>query len=372
MPRITLAEEIGKRILRDFSAGKALPSERELSERYQCNRLTLRRALKELNKAGLLTSVSRGGHFIVDGALENIAKNDPLMEKKAAAHILVLCNQSSSKDITRNYVISGLIHHASRYNINITFKEMSDDMNHEPHLSMHPGLDIDGYIICGGVSFKLYELLAKSMRPCVMIGLFKDQHLEQNYELRCLQFLMTLEEPYADLTKRLIAAGHRKIMLASLFCDKEILRIKDIMQRQFLMAGIADSSIDEQSMQCREPHVSNSFAITSAREIARRVSDHTAIVITGGNVFGYQMVKSLLNERNFKCPDDLSIAVQCSEADWFNDIYNLDKIYFERFELGGACIREIMRQIDNGRLEYGIRYLPGSYIPGESIGTAKN
>jgi DNA-binding transcriptional regulator YhcF (GntR family) len=371
MPRVTLADEISGRILTDFGAGDALPSERELAERYRCNRLTLRRALKDLNKSGKLVSVARNGHFIAEKTGMPVGVPPQSALRKRKPHILALTTRVVTPD--HSYIAGGMIHYASLLGANITFKEIdtaSDFSAFDSPRSFLPDIEVDGYIICGGVSFKLYEMLAKSMRPCVMTGLFKEQILEKAYDLRCLQFLLALEQPYNEAADRLISLGHRKILLASSVGDMETERIKNILQRRFADAGQGDDCVDSMFAKGRLP-VPVSFAQNAAREIAARLTDHTAVMTICGGAFGCQLVQSLLNDRKLKCPEDISIVTQGSEADWYQELAGFDRICFERRELGGACVREIMRQLENGRLEHGIRYLPGAYIPGESTGPAK-
>jgi DNA-binding transcriptional regulator YhcF (GntR family) len=370
-----MADEISERILREFDHETALPSERELSARYCCNHLTIRRALKKMNESGLLTSIPRVGHLLNPRASNLSDNKKSSISRQNQPHILILFAAGSMKDSAVGHFIGGLIHYASFLGASVTIKELPKNVTSnlfESYVCVNSEIRIDGYILCGGVPFALYDFLANSMRPCIMVGYFEEQLLDQDYKLRCLQFFMSLEEPYAEVGKKLIALGHRKVMMASMFCDKEVEKIKHILERQFVAAGLSQNCIDAKSVKKGIiPYVTHDFARQAAREIAGQVTDHTAVLIIDGNIFGQTLLYVLLTERELRCPEDISIVAGGAESDWYQELYNVDRIYFEYGELGGACIKEVMRQIENGRLGFGSRYLPGSYLAGKSVGPVK-
>ena len=375
MARATMADEISERILREFDNETTLPSERNLSERYSCSHLTIRRALKKMNESGLLTSIPRVGHKLNAHATNLPDKQKNFPPRQIQPHILILLCADSMKDSANCHFIGGLIHHASFLGATITIKELPGNVtlsSFKSCICVNPETRIDGYIISGGAPFALYEFLAKSMRPCIMVGCFKEQLLDQDYKLRCLQFFMSLEEPYAEAGRKLAALGHRKVMMASVFSDKETEKIKHVLERQFIAAGLSRECIDAKSMKAGiSAYPTHDSARQAAREIAGQVTDHTAVLIVGGGIFGQALLHILLVERGLRCPEDISIVGQGAESDWYQEIYDIDRIFFEYSELGGACIKEAMRQIENGRLDFGTRYLPGSYLAGKSVGPAK-
>ncbi len=78
-----------------FYAGTALPSEKDLAERYGVNRHTVRRALKELNESGWLRTERGKGTLVLEQSLEyqlsertrftaNMAQN----KRRARSHFL--------------------------------------------------------------------------------------------------------------------------------------------------------------------------------------------------------------------------------------------------------------------------------------------
>ncbi len=376
MARVTMADEISKCILREFDHEAALPSERELSARYSCNHLTIRRALKKMNESGQLTSIPRVGHLLNKHVSNLPDEGKSSASRQSQPHILILLSADSMKDSAVGHFIGGLVHYASFLGASVTIKELPRDVtssSFEACVCVDREIRIDGYILFGGVPFILYDFLAKSMRPCVMVGCFKEQLLDRDYKLRCLQFFLSLEEPYAEVGKKLVALGHRKVMMATMFRDKEVDKIKHILERQFVDAGLSKDCIDAKSMKTGiTGYVTHDFARQAAREIAGQLTDHTAVLIIGGNIFGQTLLHVLLTERGLKCPEDISIVVQGAESDWYQELYDVDRIYFDLSELGGACIKEVMRQIENGRLDFGSRYLPGSYLVAKSVGLAKN
>lgn len=61
-----LAEELSQSIRDDFKAGDKLPGERELSEAYGMSRTTVRLALQELERLGLIERRHGRGTFVLD------------------------------------------------------------------------------------------------------------------------------------------------------------------------------------------------------------------------------------------------------------------------------------------------------------------
>ncbi len=77
-----------------------------------------------------------------------------------------------------------------------------------------------------------------------MVGGFEEQLADHDYTLRCLQFFLSLQEPFAEAGKRLASLGHRKVMMATLFSDSETERIRHTLEQQFVAARLAADCID--------------------------------------------------------------------------------------------------------------------------------
>ncbi|PRC62302.1 GntR family transcriptional regulator, partial [Mycobacterium sp. ITM-2017-0098] len=59
-----LSDLLETRLVEHSNPGDKLPSEAELSQEFEVNRLTVRRALDELNQRGLIETVHGKGSFV--------------------------------------------------------------------------------------------------------------------------------------------------------------------------------------------------------------------------------------------------------------------------------------------------------------------
>ena len=118
----SLAETIAEHLLADFKGEPCLPSERKLTEYYNCNRMTIRRALQLLTERGLLSNSSRKRFFSeeVKNRSANAGKKQPV--------VMVLSFEKELLDHTRTYMLGGIAHEAARCGLKLVFRELTEAM----------------------------------------------------------------------------------------------------------------------------------------------------------------------------------------------------------------------------------------------------
>jgi len=104
-----LADDIRKKIYR---AGEQLPTEPELADKFTVNRHTIRRAMGELEKAGLIRIEQGKGTFVQENAIDySIGKrtrfSENLLNQGISAHIEVIgCQAVRAADIAKHLGLS--------------------------------------------------------------------------------------------------------------------------------------------------------------------------------------------------------------------------------------------------------------------------
>lgn len=107
----------------------------------------------------------------------------------------------------------------------------------------------------------------------------------------------------------------------------------------------------------------------AAFDTVRQLNGHTALVVPEGHIYALEIIRQLQCNR-IRFPEDISLVIQGCETDWFLDSYQISCVYAEYRDQGMACIRELLRQLNNGRSEAGVRYTPAQYIMRQSTGLA--
>ena len=107
----------------------------------------------------------------------------------------------------------------------------------------------------------------------------------------------------------------------------------------------------------------------AALETVRKLNQYTALVIPEGHIYALEIIRQM-QLHHIRFPEDVSLVIQGCETDWFLDSYQISSVYAEYRDQGMACIRELLRQLHNGRREAGVRYTPAQYIMRQSTGPA--
>ncbi len=363
MARPLLADKISNRILTEFGRDQTLPSERELADRYSCNRLTVRKALKLLGDAGLAAAVPRNGHFLTESGRQE-ASRAPVM-----TNIVLFSLEDRLKDPAHMYMIGGAVHQARLNRVNLIVKEIANTaaLSGFPPLSeLHPGVKADGYIIAGAAPLAFFEHLREAGKPCVMLGFFYEQMRRQQLKPACPQLVLSAAHVYNQVGRHLRELGHRKIMLATSYEGSD--EIVGALQSAF--AG-CDVEIDTEKRELARSERSIDNLRQAATAVVKGLDGHTALVIPEGHIFALEVFRQL-QAAGIRVPEDLSVIIQGCETDWFLNAYDITCVYADYRDQGIACVRELLRILEEGHSDCGIRYTPAQFIIRSSTGRPGN
>lgn len=361
MSVLSLAESIAERVPRDFGAEPALPSERKLAEFYNCNRLTLRRALQVLADRGMLAS-SRRGHRLTEKAQNETAGSAP----RSDGVIMVLCFEPKLLDHTHTYMIGGIFHAARLCGRKIVVRELTAEMvkNMRSCAEIDDGFEVAGYLVAGQAPMRLHDLLSDSMKPCVINGTF-DGEEQFSGRIRFMEVHIDYTLLFQNVASRLISMGHRRILLAHANAGFMYQRIRQGVLAAYRAAGLPESLLHEKicPVDIFRPGENIRAYATELVEAAR---DCTAVLLPCGNVFGLEVVRAF-QDRHIRIPEDLSLVMLGYEPDYFIPVYGISGIFGDVRELGAFCMKELCRQLDAGRPEYGIVYFSTTFVDRGSV-----
>ncbi|WP_294481060.1 GntR family transcriptional regulator [uncultured Victivallis sp.] len=359
MGRPSLSGKLSEQILTEYGPSGLLPSERELAMRYGCSRLTLRKALHLLHDSGLVASAPRNGHFFTETGKETLFQSQRFMP-----NIMLFSMEERLRDPAHTYMIGGAIHQARLNHVNLVVRELADGENNFSPLRGH--VDADGYIIAGAAPSALVDTLAAEGKPCVVLGLLYEQD-DIPAKLCCQQLLLGTTHIYREVGRHLRSLNHRRIMVAYTYGESH-----DIVEA--IRSAFADLPPGEVTIepfcpplmrQERTPETLRHAAL----ETVRKLNQYTALVIPEGHIYALEIIRQM-QLHHIRFPEDVSLVIQGCETDWFLDSYQISSVYAEYRDQGMACIRELLRQLHNGRREAGVRYTPAQYIMRQSTGPA--
>ena len=159
--RSILVVEIGRG---RYQPGSRLPSERELAQTYGTSRTSVRQALAELVRTGVLRRAVGKGTFVASGAGDAASTVDtPSTRTQTIAYVI-------SEDIQRfiqagyNRILLGARKACQQNGYSLLFHSVSDD---------EAGMDavIDGCIVAGGAPRRFLERLRANRTPLVLADL---------------------------------------------------------------------------------------------------------------------------------------------------------------------------------------------------------
>ena len=181
------------------------------------------------------------------------------------------------------------------------------------------------------------------------------------------QLLLGTTHIYREVGRHLRELHHRKIMVAYTYGESR--DIAEVIRSAFSSLPSGEVSIEAFCPPLMRQERTPETLRRAAFDTVRQLNGHTALVVPEGHIYALEIIRQLQCSR-IRFPEDISLVIQGCETDWFLDSYQISCVYAEYRDQGMACIRELLRQLNNGRSEAGVRYTPAQYIMRQSTGPA--
>ncbi len=346
--------KLAELIRHDYQATQELPGERALAERYACTRTTVRAALKSLQDRKLLHSNPRRGHRLV-----NSESAPRPRQVKTQWNVVMLASSRKMEDQNFLDFLGGVIHAARQMAVNLVIREIADhtDLVGLATLEqLHPGITADGYILTA-FSDQLAPLLANLLTPCVVLGDSND--FDQIERKRFVQVYLPQREKIQFLVDRLVALGHRKILMVSPPGELTFPQRDDF-------AGV-DAEIDLLPIDINMDSTVPNFG--AADKVLAALGDHTALMICVGGATSLDIYRRVTGA-GYEVPQRLSVTIDSGRYDYFIRVFDIASIYSSAREEGACCMDELFCQLRTGSVNFMIRKSHYTYRDGASIAMA--
>jgi len=350
--------EIAERITLDYRDSGELPSERDLAERYHCTRTTVRTALEELQTAGKLEKLPRSGNRL----LHTSSSAETSASSKRTRHIVLIVDSNCIQDPGFMDMVAGALDCTEKSGMLLTLKMVPPPPESDKIASLdelHPGIPADGYVIASPVPETILHLLQYCPQPCVFMGDYPEslRLMRKTHFYHCY---LHQSEKYETGLRRLLDLGHRRILTI------EMQKQWPMVEKLYAEYGLDPKNCTNISIPFSKEIAARSLSREKLEEIVGTARRYTALMVTFGNRFGFEIYHGLLRA-GFKIPDDLSIIYASGRTDHFVPVYKISTLYSSAWDEGAACIREVVHQIHNGETRSGTRYTEYQFLDYGSI-----
>jgi LacI family transcriptional regulator, galactose operon repressor len=320
--------------------GAQLPSERELAAEYGVNRLTVRKAIDELAREGVLSPIHGKGTFISPRGSD--ASKMP--------NILVLLPTSLPNLISEhNHVFAGLaqgVLDGASDKVNVVIASIPADAN-ETEFCVgrinHPATD--GVIL---LSWSDLEALTRAARtgkkPFVLLNV-KSKKWQGMNEIICNDF-----EGARTATAHLIGLGHKRILYLGVSAEFAMTEQDAANRRGGYQRALADAGIpfDENLALAIDFHpiLSEGDREAVKRILADPVLRPSAIFAAGDQV-ALEVLK-FLHEIGLNVPEDISLIGIDDFPESATTVPPLTTVHKPYYEMGWAATKEVLGQFEDG------------------------
>lgn len=334
-----------------YAIGDIISSERKLCRCHEVSHTTVRRAIGELVKKGLLHKKHGKGIYVVNSTLE---------ENKNIG-VLIFNTQS----ITGPYfsrIIRGAEAAGDRLGYNIQLYPTNGKSLWEEKNSLLRHLilagKVKGLLLVAPLPEQDVTFLLEQTVPLVAVNEYK--------RARCNCVVADFRQSAYELTRHLLQLGHKRIgLLIRPFETREHshVRVSDEM-----LAGYKDA-LASSGMSFDEDMIAESlFDEEEAKERTRKLlelSTPPTAIVAAGNIFLTSVMK-VAEERDLKVSEDISVVGLVEEG--FDPSLTVMSVPTTR--LGEVAIHCIIRMIKGERLAESKVLLPCTFSQGQSSGSA--
>ncbi|OGJ89835.1 MAG: hypothetical protein A2268_00535 [Candidatus Raymondbacteria bacterium RifOxyA12_full_50_37] len=287
---ITVADDLRKKIESSYFPGDKLPPERELAREYNINRLTLRNALKVLEKEKRIYKVRPKGTFI--------GKEPEDVKRTLQKTIGFLLVNRNSLDEFHSKTLVELEHFGQERAVNIMFLTVNSEKDVQSVVAPLIGKGVlDGIIVSGLLNPAVLKLLKRLGIPTVALGyLMYPDPIEQEFNRVVVDSVGYGHEA----TTYLLGLGHRDIALLNGPSYQWFFNITQGYMRALTEAGVQYR--EERVRKCEKDTMMHGY--TAAKAL---VSSNCPTAIFAANDRLAEGAMHAAFDQGLKIPGDISI-----------------------------------------------------------------
>jgi len=308
--KVKLYEHIINDLLQDIETGKLkagdkIPTEAELGEKYQVSRITVTRALKDLEYRGLLTRIKKKGSFIRE------PEKSTYPQQSAASIPAIAVILPYDEEFGYN-ILRGVEQVCTREGVYVTFHNTKFDAGREREILEKVLEDnLIGAIIYPSDSKKnidIYSKLIIRKFPFVLI----DRTIEG---LQVPHVVSNNMQAGYDLTMHLIGLGHKRIAFVCTALN-EVVTVADRYRgycNALIESGIAPQAEwlieDQVRIEKKNNGESDERLLINQQRLERllQLPDRPTAVVAVNDETAMQLIKTA-QQAGFSVPDQLSVA----------------------------------------------------------------
>jgi DNA-binding LacI/PurR family transcriptional regulator len=191
----------------EFANGKPLPPERQLAETYKVSRITVIKALDELERENIIKREQGRGTFVIETREQSSSPETPGETKaKSTKTIAFVCSFLANPYLFN--ILMGIAQAAAKHRYNLQVISSSDTTTEEAeNIKEAIARSVDGIIVYPDPGYKnieLYSQLKAQGFPMVMVDRYYPEVITD-------RVVFDDETAGYELTKLLISKGHSRI-----------------------------------------------------------------------------------------------------------------------------------------------------------------
>lgn len=328
----------------EFGEGNRLPSERELAERFDCSRFTVRSALSQMQRAGVVARVPGKGTILLNSP-SSLGGNRSVPSSRVIQVGLMVIN--SGDNHLYPLVASGLRQSFSPDSWTLDYWEIDTDRGGVE--GAYPELihRSDAFVIAGNFNTADLSVFCRQKKPLIVMGNSGD-HLLENLGCPYIQTYFDYRGDYKRAVEHLWSRGYRRpaIFLGSShhayqirysgFCDA----LRELGQNpdDFLKVEAAEA------ISCGGHHAACDEHIRAAtRQLFDQLDKFDSLITTS-----FPAILGEANRRGLSLPDDFAFIAETSAREHVLEELEVTEMRADHRLIGRLVGQRLADLIKNG------------------------
>lgn len=354
--REKVSEMIRRQITRrQYASGSRLPSERELAGQYSCSRVTVRSALEDLQREGVLARIPGKGTFVLDqpGGSAPVTASTGVMRLG-----FLLINASLQPSETR--LLTGLSENLPSESWVVNFWKLELDQGVGPE--RYPELihTCDAYVVAGNYTHADILWLSRTRKPLTVLGIAGDENLHEA-STSYLQIYPDEYAAYMRATEFMFARGYER---PAILVGSDHKAYKERIEGFY--TAIARRGKNPKDFLCIKANASPSQAAApvtpeQTRNAVDRLLDAHDQFDSVVTCSGWEVALGA-KERGLRIPEDFALLAESSGEDRILRTMEISEIREDHYEIGKMAASRLDSRLGAGESISGRLVVPSELI----------